>query len=107
MTRIKVNCPDCHTESKIPAQNLTVWSSGLVLGYRYDCPNCAEIVARGCTLNVFGTLSLAGCPYQHIPKPAEVDEPRRSDPISNDELMDFFIDVHGDVALAAERELSA
>ena len=106
MTMIRVLCRECGAEERLYDSEVVIYSAHFTLGMRYQCPHCLGIQTRDITLNVFGLLSQAGCRYEQYLRPAECDEwAKFVNPWTRTEILDFFLDCHGDVALAAEREL--
>lgn len=93
MTVIKGVCKTCDVEVYLPAPDVTVYQTGETLNYRFRCPDCGWITAKPSSLHVALLLLEAGCGFEQITRPAEVDEPHDGPPITETDYLDFKLDL--------------
>lgn len=90
MATIKTSCPRCG-DVDLTAKGVTLsicsylpWSY-----YSFTCPKCHEAIDKSANETVIGLLRGGGVKVASWHVPAEFFEPRRGEPISRDDLLEF------------------
>jgi len=70
--------------------------------YRFECPDCADLVVRQAEQRTIDLLLAAGVEFITWALPAELFESHSGDPINHDDLIDFHSFLANDEALATQ-----
>jgi hypothetical protein len=92
VTTIRANCPSCG-DVQLRAADLTVrvCSDDEQGSYCFQCPTCAQAVAKDASRRIVDLLVSSGVRMEVWRLPAELSEPHTGDPLSPDDLLDFHL----------------
>jgi hypothetical protein len=92
VTTIRANCPSCG-DVQLRANDLTVrvCSDDEQGSYCFQCPSCAQAVAKDASKRIVDLLVSSGVRMEVWRLPAELSEPRVGPPLSPDDLLDFHL----------------
>ena len=92
VTTIRANCPSCG-DVQLRAGDLTVrvCSDDEQGSYCFQCPTCAQAVAKDASRRIVDLLVSSGVRMEVWRLPAELSEVRHGDPLSPDDLLDFHL----------------
>jgi hypothetical protein len=92
VTTIRANCPSCG-DVQLRAADLTVrvCSDDEQGSYCFQCPSCAQAVAKDASRRIVDLLVSSGVRMEVWRLPAELSEAHTGDPLSPDDLLDFHL----------------
>jgi hypothetical protein len=92
VTTIRANCPSCG-DVQLRAADLTVrvCSDDEQGSYCFQCPSCAQAVAKDASRRIVDLLVSSGVRMEVWRLPAELSEAHVGDPLSPDDLLDFHL----------------
>lgn len=100
MATIRASCADCGdvelTTSDVQVRICDDNNEGT---YSFRCPHCDMIVVKTAETRTIDLLVASGVSFTTWRLPAELAEPRKGEPISHDDLLDFHDLLHDDGAL--------
>lgn len=105
MATIRASCENCGdvqlTTADVTVRMCTSTDEG---EYRFECPDCEDLVVRYAEQRTIDLLLAAGVEFVTWSLPAELFETRDGDPISHDDLIDFHTVLENDQLLASHLE---
>jgi len=97
VTTIRANCPSCG-DVQLRAGDLTVrvCSDDEQGSYCFQCPTCAQAVAKDASRRIVDLLVSSGVRMEVWRLPAELTEPRVGPTLQPDDLLDFHLMLESD-----------
>lgn len=90
MATVRASCPSCgDVETTTRAVQVLRCSTTGSTSYAFVCPACRLRVAKDASEHVVRLLVEAGVAVVTWEMPAELDEVRRGDPVTHDDLLGF------------------
>lgn len=105
MATIRASCENCGdvqlTTGDVTVRMCTSTDEG---EYRFECPDCTDLVVRHAEQRTIDLLLAAGVEFVTWSLPAELFEQRDGAPITHDDLIDFHTALENDQLLASHLE---